>query len=165
MEKRTLKKSLMHDFMKGTGNKWRWIINNIKVEGNKEQRTARRKLHEKICDASKSEYKEGGINDIGTTLYLIGAIDEEKYVDPIGESDFILDQLDRTQKPLIGGVIVKKSRRGNISRMGLITLIDPLRITTRRKEGRKLKVDMIPSLVGFRLAKKAHLIEYYIPKV
>jgi len=147
----------------------KWAINepdNFDFETHK-----RETLLGRVLSANKTP-KKNLTNSIGTSLYIVGLVDSDDYIDPSKNYSSLRDKLEKVDKPRVGAIIAKEhydsSKSGSctyITHMGVVTIDSPLKITGR-KEGPKhsLKVDSDPSTLGFNLEKDKDILQYYIVK-
>ena len=151
--------------IKGYGNSWRWLEGNLVADAYEGQPEIRKKLMERIVSASRTKKRRISTNSIGTTLYIVGAINEDRYVDPHSGYDFVMERLSKVDKPEIGGIIAMEKDR-HISRMGIITLVKPeIKVTIRPFRRRSLRVDVNQRRAGLKISKikrkKGYDLKYY----
>ncbi len=125
--------------------KFKWLWGNLECDPYESE--VRRDLLIGINSVSEGD-SALRVNSIGTSLYIIGVINEERLVDPIIEYDVITKKLlMRAHRPVIGGIVSWEQEQNGgvpyfIKHMGVVTRVNPDKITHRDLETNRLIIDV-----------------------
>ena len=104
------------------------------------------KIRKNILGRIESAYdsKSKIANPLGTALYIVGLMPEERDLRPDEGASIINENFTRSDKPSVGGLVLWEWPMGEpigIMHLGVITRTNPLRITSRISKGLGVVID------------------------